>query len=134
MSKPHQVIEGMLQAPQLSGDEEWLDPWWEAKEWPADLAVSESLAVCILVLRGMDYPEYLQTDHWQAVRARCMKRARGKCQICLTKDAVDADHTTYKRRGFERPEDVQALCRRCHKQKHEAFKIRLRAEIKKLRQ
>lgn len=124
----------MLQAPQLTGEEAWLDPWWKEKEWPADLVVSESLATCILALREMDYRDYLKTSHWQAVCARCLTRARGRCQICLYRDAVDVDHTTYLRRGFERPEDVQALCRGCHKTKHTSFAIRTREEARNLRQ
>lgn len=129
MSHPKPAMDDMIQAPELTGKESWLDPFWEGGEWPADRIVNESTAICILILRDMPYPEYLQTNHWRAVRYRAMRRARWQCQCC-PKDAVDADHMTYERRGFERTEDVMALCRECHETKHRNFKARTRAELR----
>ena len=116
-----------IQAPQFDGTEPWLNkPFDEVKT--EELPPEQGLALSILALRSMDYPEYLKTEHWRAVRYRAMQRARWQCQAC-GKDAVDADHMTYDRRGFERPEDVMALCRPCHKTKHESFIIRARASF-----
>lgn len=121
--------EGMIQAPELDGSESWLDPHWDGK-WP-HMTVSETTALCILALREMPYADYLRTTHWMAIRYRAMQRARGQCQAC-GRNATDADHMSYERRGFERPEDVMALCRTCHETKHRSFAARTRQEMSQL--
>jgi hypothetical protein len=118
----------MIQAPELTGDEDWLCPFWEGDSWDS-VKIDQARAVAILVLRSMDYwGEYLWTNHWQSVRARTMRLAGWSCAVCGQR-ADDADHFTYKRRGFERSEDVMALCRVCHITKHEAFAARTRSEL-----
>jgi 5-methylcytosine-specific restriction endonuclease McrA len=65
-------------------------------------------------LAKMPYGAYLDTDHWQAVRARALRRAGRHCQVCGQRGRLDVHHNTYTRRGCERPSDVVALCRSCH--------------------
>jgi 5-methylcytosine-specific restriction endonuclease McrA len=62
----------------------------------------------------MPYSAYLETDHWQAVRARALRRAGRRCQICGARGRLDVHHNTYVRRGRELNSDVVALCRDCH--------------------
>jgi hypothetical protein len=66
------------------------------------------------ILSGMDYPKYLQTDHWQGVRKIALERASGRCCVCNSESRLDVHHRTYERRGYELPEDVIVLCRKCH--------------------
>lgn len=71
-----------------------------------------------LHLRRMSYAEYLQTDHWQSIRAAALRRARWRCQLCNRATSLDVHHRTYERRGCELLSDVIALCRPCHATHH----------------
>jgi hypothetical protein len=64
------------------------------------------------------YDAYLQSDAWRAKRARVLQLAGGVCQDCGRARATDAHHLTYARLGAERPEDLRALCPRCHARAH----------------
>lgn len=71
-------------------------------------------------LRSMPYKEYLQTEHWQNVRRRALKTAKGRCQLCNeNKKALDVHHKTYERKGREYRRDVIVLCRSCHEKFHD---------------
>jgi hypothetical protein len=74
----------------------------------------------LLIHKSMPYKEYLKTPHWQAVREEALRRAKDKCQLCGSKDRLEVHHNTYERRGRERPEDVIAICHKCHSKHHEA--------------
>lgn len=69
-------------------------------------------------LKTMPYGDYLQTDHWQAVRSAALKRARFACQLCNARTVLHVHHRTYERRGEEFASDVIALCAECHKTFH----------------
>lgn len=62
----------------------------------------------------MPYADYLALPWWDFVRARALRRARGVCELCQEAHATEAHHTTYKRIGREKPDDMVALCRSCH--------------------
>ena len=64
----------------------------------------------IQALREMPYADYLRTAHWMAVRAEALSRANYHCQVCMKRKRCDIHHITYERRGFERPNDIIALC------------------------
>jgi 5-methylcytosine-specific restriction endonuclease McrA len=70
----------------------------------------EEIARC----KTLPYPAYLSTPWWNFVHDRTIKRARGLCELCGQHEAREAHHTTYERIGEERPDDMMALCRRCH--------------------
>lgn len=65
-------------------------------------------------LATMPYSAYLETDHWQSVRAKALRRAGRRCQVCGARGRLDCHHNTYARRGCERTSDVVVLCRVCH--------------------
>jgi 5-methylcytosine-specific restriction endonuclease McrA len=109
--------------------EPWLKIPVEKLTWedlPKDEA-GKSAAICVLVLRSMPYAEYLQTEHWNEVRLVAIKRYLNQC-LC-GKDAKDAHHVNYDRKGFERPEDVIALCRECHTLWHETWTLQAKAGL-----
>jgi len=70
-------------------------------------------------LRTMPYQDYLQTEHWQQRRAKHLKSAGYRCQVCNAKAPLDVHHRTYDRRGEERYTDLIALCRDCHALYHD---------------
>lgn len=51
-------------------------------------------------------------------RQVALDRSRGFCEDCGARRPLDVHHRTYKRIGNERPEDLVAVCRRCHKERH----------------
>ena len=113
----------------FTGNEAWLTipvsrlTW---KDLPADKEL-QSKAIIILALRELPYSEYLQTEHWHEVRMMAIKRYLGQC-VCGA-DANDVHHSNYDHKGFERPEDVIALCRPCHKRWHETWVLQAKASL-----
>ena len=63
------------------------------------------------------YPEYLRSPAWEATREEVLERSDGKCERCQAQ-ATDVHHKNYGTVGNEDPADLQALCRRCHKNQH----------------
>ncbi len=70
-------------------------------------------------LRAMPYREYLQTEHWQDLRQRMLKRSKFKCQVCNRSGQLQVHHRTYERRGYEELSDLIVLCANCHSTFHE---------------
>lgn len=67
------------------------------------------------------YDAYLQTDCWKEIRNEVMARAKGRCQLrllCTGAVATQTHHPNYNSVGQERPEDLIACCRRCHRHVH----------------
>lgn len=67
----------------------------------------------------VDYREYLKSPYWKAIRRRALIAAGHRCQICHKTDKLEVHHVTYERLGHERPEDLLALCGRCHAEQHD---------------
>lgn len=70
------------------------------------------------ILSGMNYREYLQSEHWLNMRRGALERAGWRCQVCNNKTRLDVHHRTYERRGHELPDDLTVLCRSCHETFH----------------
>jgi 5-methylcytosine-specific restriction endonuclease McrA len=68
--------------------------------------------------RQREYRQYLRSEGWMLRRQVALDRARGFCEDCGARGSLDVHHRTYKRKGNERPEDLVAVCRRCHKERH----------------
>lgn len=66
--------------------------------------------------------------HWSGIRRRAFARYNGQC-ICAA-DARDCHHITYKRKGFERTEDVVSLCADCHDTWHATWSLQAREGLK----
>jgi hypothetical protein len=91
--------------------------------------IERGLATCILALRSLDYEDYLQTEHWAGIRWRAMAKTNWQCVAC-NKNAIDAHHVTYKRKGFERIEDVVAKCRGCHEEHHKTWSLQIKESLR----
>jgi len=64
------------------------------------------------------YQEYLNSDHWQSVRARFSGRV---CLVCDTDKEITLHHVTYARLGQELDRDLRPLCWPCHQAVHKAI-------------
>ena len=64
------------------------------------------------------YTTHLSSAAWQITRKRTIRRAGFRCARCKARGPLDVHHLTYERLGHERPEDVIALCRSCHRREH----------------
>ena len=63
------------------------------------------------------YSDYLTSDHWKKTRKDALQRAGHKCQKCGTGGTLDVHHLVY-RRYREKPEDLIAVCPKCHDELH----------------
>lgn len=72
-------------------------------------------------LRTMPYREYLRSEHWQAIRAKALQRARFRCQLCNASAPLHVHHRSYEHRGEEQYHmaDVISLCAPCHAKHHD---------------
>lgn len=68
---------------------------------------------------GMTYKEYLQSDHWKAVKEKYYRAHKRECWVCGSTRQIDLHHRTYKRLGGEHLRDLVPLCREHHHQFHE---------------
>ncbi len=68
--------------------------------------------------KPIDYAEYLQSPHWQAVRNGALKRAGFRCMACNSAEQLEVHHRTYTNLGHEVDHDVIALCAVCHGKIH----------------
>jgi 5-methylcytosine-specific restriction endonuclease McrA len=51
-------------------------------------------------------------------RRAVLARARGRCEDCGRALPLELHHNHYRSVGEEEPDDLSALCRDCHKQRH----------------
>lgn len=68
---------------------------------------------------------YLRSRHWRMVRRAKLEAVKYKCEKCKVKKyngngfiPLDVHHLTYRRIFHETLNDLQVLCRTCHKLEH----------------
>ncbi len=66
----------------------------------------------------VDYGTYLKSDIWKEKRIKILRRDKYICQKCFKNNATDIHHLTYKNFGFEKLDELLALCRLCHEELH----------------
>ena len=66
----------------------------------------------------VNYYDYLKSPQWQSVRDAALKRANYQCEKCKSAKNLEVHHITYKRLGYELPEDLIVLCKDCHENVH----------------
>ena len=59
----------------------------------------------------------MESEMWRRKREYILKRSNGNCERC-GKKAYNVHHKTYERVGYERPEDLMAVCKSCHGKEH----------------
>jgi 5-methylcytosine-specific restriction endonuclease McrA len=70
------------------------------------------------LVRRWQYRRYLRSAHWQKTRLDAVRRAGYRCERCGAGGRLEVHHRTYARIGHERPGDLAALCRSCHRAAH----------------
>lgn len=61
------------------------------------------------------YTQYLRSDEWRTRRARSLKLAENKCQVCGRMGVrLECHHNNYNRLGAEHDSDLIMLCHSCH--------------------
>lgn len=81
-------------------------------------------------LRTMPYSDYLRTNHWQELRLRKLRSAKGHCSLChRTGIQLHVHHSTYERRGQEYLNDLIVLCSVCHSEFHQKLGMPVNAHL-----
>lgn len=75
-----------------------------------------------ILIVGMPYRKYLETQHWKNTAEQAKKMWGGRCALCNSNGPLDAHHRTYLSIGIEKPADVICLCRECHEHFHNGRK------------
>lgn len=70
--------------------------------------------------KKIDYLQYLDSQEWWTIRRAAMRRAQFRCEQEKPGDPrhegpLDVHHRHYHTLGCERLEDVEVLCRSCHR-------------------
>ncbi len=65
---------------------------------------------------------YLKSEHWKNLR-KAKKRVCPVCEICGAKRKLDVHHKNYRNIYDVLLEDLQVLCRRCHKKHHKKVNL-----------
>lgn len=65
-----------------------------------------------------EYLAYLESPWWRMRRHAVMRYRGERCERCGLTQRLQLHHRTYQRLGKELPEDVELLCRNCHRQEH----------------
>ena len=68
-----------------------------------------------------DKKEYMESNDWQIIRLKAMKRDDYECQVCRGINRLEVHHISYERLGAERLSDLVCLCRNCHQQIHDKY-------------
>lgn len=65
------------------------------------------------------YYKYLESDHWQQLRAQVFERDSHKCLHCGSPKHLRGHHVIY-RKNLEKctPKDIMTLCDSCHHKEH----------------
>lgn len=70
---------------------------------------------------GLIYKDFLKSKYWLKIRQIVLKKAHYKCLICKGKQDLQVHHNSYKHHFAEHKHlnDLDILCRNCHKEYHE---------------
>jgi len=66
------------------------------------------------------YLSYIFSREWAARRREHLALCDHWCEICHQRPAVQVHHWTYENLGRENPQDLCAICVRCHWRIHRA--------------
>jgi hypothetical protein len=64
------------------------------------------------------YLAYMLSQQWARVRTEHLARCDGICELCHSARACQVHHWSYARLGYERQQDLCAVCVRCHHKIH----------------
>lgn len=64
------------------------------------------------------YYKYLNSPEWTQLKIDLFEFRGKNCERCGSDFCIEVHHKTYKNLYHEEPEDLEILCRRCHKTHH----------------
>ena len=91
---------------------------YEYLSGPPDVAAQRAKAAEARRVQSEMYHRYLASDHWKAKADEAKGRAGNKCERCGSRKWLEVHHKTYKKVYRERPQDLEVLCSRCHRNHH----------------
>lgn len=62
----------------------------------------------------VNYYKYIRSAAWKRKAEKIRRRQGYRCKDCGRRAPLDVHHKTYRRLGYELPDDLDALCKRCH--------------------
>jgi 5-methylcytosine-specific restriction endonuclease McrA len=68
--------------------------------------------------RKQRYAKFLKSQEWQDQRRKVIARDHGKCTNCGSRKRPQVHHKRYSVWGHEPLEDLELLCRNCHRLAH----------------
>jgi len=75
-------------------------------------------------MHSQEYLDYLQSDHWQALKDALLRLKPRECEVCHSTEVVDAHHVVYRDLYSVTPADLRWVCRVCHERIHEMLDAR----------
>lgn len=79
-------------------------------------------------LRFKNKEEYYKSENWRKKKIFALYRAKYRCEKCGATKSLDLHHKSYDHLYNEPPEDLEILCRKCHKKADYARSERERYE------
>lgn len=67
----------------------------------------------------MQYAEYLQSEHWEKLRKRKLKKDPS-CLVCKSEKSLEVHHLRYRNLTDVKLTDLRTLCEKCHRTLHKA--------------
>ena len=65
-----------------------------------------------------EYLVYLDSNEWSEIKDKAMIRDNNSCQECGSTNSLECHHLTYENIYNEKLDDLQILCKVCHKNVH----------------
>jgi 5-methylcytosine-specific restriction endonuclease McrA len=77
-------------------------------------------------IQPVDYRAHIDgfCRYWQNLRYLKFAAANWRCEGCGDKTELQCHHRHYDSVGYEEPEDLMALCPRCHAKVHTRERLR----------
>jgi hypothetical protein len=72
----------------------------------------------IKITHKKKYYNYLKSNEWKSIRLDLLEIRGEKCERCASVNNLQVHHLTYDNLFNEAPEDLEILCRSCHKKEH----------------
>lgn len=101
--------------------------WWAHFGSPKDRGVVDGIhaladATSRFLAKRVPYDKYLTSNHWRFIREQlighCVVDGKYQCPICKGDGPLVVHHRTYERLGCEHRDDLQPMCKDCHRQEH----------------
>lgn len=80
--------------------------------------LNKELAECKLRMKDWYRIVYLRSDHWRSLREQAFEKYGRICHECKRRGRMDVHHLNYRSIFDVSVDDLQVLCRKCHRKEH----------------